>query len=450
MSQKTSVFNLEQLMDYLGSETFVGVTSAGYEPYKDQSGELRDTERFLLLDDKGFVWSLWVYETEEGFGAEAAYSQSDLAQYGLFFPEGETLEVQIYREPCWLLEAAELVYGLVNRIPAGKLTVPGQYCIPPDELRKIQEEACAGLDLEDELLRLYFRGTALEGVSGRKFCLGCALLYVSFDLAHPEPEEMTRCLKETWYKLRREQYRISGINMFSLGLERAKEPSFQTLAEEIGDLPVPVKLRMQILEVFSAYDVHLDRVVALLRPVAEALPALLRPWVERAAPLVKQWEEFFAAHTPQEFLYRRARVQVEDCQFLDMTFRYVTPNLSPAIILKDEHGWHIHMGIAVKPDLTPVAKAQEWEEWELTAMHLLSSPARMEMLHAMTDRYMSAQELAQALNLNSGTVFRDLNSMYDARLLYIENRNGRNCYRTNYGMVQQVTEHIQRYLSGKE
>ena len=131
MSQKTSVFNLEQLMDYLGSETFVGVTSAGYEPYKDQSGELRDTERFLLLDDKGFVWSLWVYETEEGFGAEAAYSQSDLAQYGLFFPEGETLEVQIYREPCWLLEAAELVYGLVNRIPAGKLTVPGQYCIPP-------------------------------------------------------------------------------------------------------------------------------------------------------------------------------------------------------------------------------------------------------------------------------------------------------------------------------
>ena len=55
MSQKTSVFNLEQLMDYLGSETFVGVTSAGYEPYKDQSGELRDTERFLLLDDKGFV-----------------------------------------------------------------------------------------------------------------------------------------------------------------------------------------------------------------------------------------------------------------------------------------------------------------------------------------------------------------------------------------------------------
>ena len=55
-----------------------------------------------------------------------------------------------------------------------------------------------------------------------------------------------------------------------LGLERAKGPASRP-PEEIGDLPVPVKLRMQILEVFSAYDVHLDRVVALLRPVAGGL-----------------------------------------------------------------------------------------------------------------------------------------------------------------------------------
>ena len=87
---------------------------------KTRAERLRDTERFLLLDDKrALCGACGVYETEEGFGAEAAYSQSDLAQYGLFFPEGETLEVQIYREPCWLLEAAELVYGPVNRIPAG-------------------------------------------------------------------------------------------------------------------------------------------------------------------------------------------------------------------------------------------------------------------------------------------------------------------------------------------
>lgn len=90
MKLNTSVFQLEELMDYLGSEAFVGVASAGYAQYQDQSGELRDSERFLLLDDKGFIWNLWVYETEGGFAAEAAYSQSDLAQYGVLFPEDET------------------------------------------------------------------------------------------------------------------------------------------------------------------------------------------------------------------------------------------------------------------------------------------------------------------------------------------------------------------------
>ena len=133
---------------------------------------------------------------------------------------------------------------------------------------------------------------------------------------------------------------------------------------------------------------------------------------------------------------------MEDCQFLDMAFRYVTPNLSPAIILKDEHGWHIHMGIAVKPDLTPVAKAQEWEEWELTAMHLLSSPARMEMLHAMTDRYMSAQELAQALNLNSGTVSRNVYGLY--KLGYLETRGDGE--RVNYITRPDALERLFRWV----
>ena len=54
------------------------------------------------------------------------------------------MKVTIYQEPCWLLEAAELVYGLVNQIPVEKLAGSGPYCIPPDQVRRIQAEACAG------------------------------------------------------------------------------------------------------------------------------------------------------------------------------------------------------------------------------------------------------------------------------------------------------------------
>ena len=44
------------------------------------------------------------------------------------------MKVTIYQEPCWLLEAAELVYGLVNQIPVEKLAGSGPYCIPPDQV----------------------------------------------------------------------------------------------------------------------------------------------------------------------------------------------------------------------------------------------------------------------------------------------------------------------------
>ncbi len=44
----------------------------------------------------------------------------------------------------------------------------------------------------------------------------------------------------------------------------------------------------------------------------------------------------------------------------------------------------------------------------------MANVSRMEMLRAMAERPMSGQELAQKLNLNSGSVFRDLNSLYNA------------------------------------
>ena len=39
-----------------------------------------------------------------------------------------------------------------------------------------------------------------------------------------------------------------------------------------------------------------------------------------------------------------------------------------------------------------------------TALRLMANGARVEMLHAMAERPMSGQELAQKLNLNSGSV----------------------------------------------
>lgn len=70
----------------------------------------------------------------------------------------------------------------------------------------------------------------------------------------------------------------------------------------------------------------------------------------------------------------------------------------------------------------------------------------MEMLRLMMERPMSGQELAQKLNLNSGSVFRDLNSLYNARLLLQESNGGRNYYRTNMSTIRQITEHLVNHI----
>lgn len=76
----------------------------------------------------------------------------------------------------------------------------------------------------------------------------------------------------------------------------------------------------------------------------------------------------------------------------------------------------------------------------------MANSARMEMLRLMMERPMSGQELAQKLNLNSGSVFRDLNSLYNARLLLQESNGGRNYYRTNMSTIRQITEHLVNHI----
>ena len=70
------------------------------------------------------------------------------------------MELIIYQHPCWLLEAAELVHGLVNHTPAGAMVGEGPYCIPKDRLRSIQASACSGMDPEDPRVRFYFEREA--------------------------------------------------------------------------------------------------------------------------------------------------------------------------------------------------------------------------------------------------------------------------------------------------
>ena len=87
---------------------------------------------------------------------------------------------------------------------------------------------------------------------------------------------------------------MTDLNGFSIELSTAPAPEeFLPLSPEIGKLPIPASAQLQIVEVLSVPQEHLQRLSAFLLPVAEELEVQLAPWVARAQPLADAWENFF-------------------------------------------------------------------------------------------------------------------------------------------------------------
>ncbi len=354
--------------------------------------------------------------------------------------------VTIVREPCWLLEAAELVYGVVNHIPVETLAGQGTYCIPKEEAARIQAEACRGIKQEDGELQFYFQSMSIESVSERAPCLGCILLYNSIEVLSPEPREMVQALSRTWREFRRENCRIDGIGAFSLTVSHSTDHSFMPLSQELANLPVSQTYRMQLLEVFSAFDEHLNRVANLLAPVVASLRPLLEPWVQRAVPLMDQWQAFFRTNSPQEFFIRRGMVRCKSCRSLYMAMRYFLPMLAPGERRVSDESLRLHMGVGIAPSLETPQNSQKLEEWELSALRLLSNRARAEMVRTMSARPMSSRELAKQLGLNPGTVFRDLNNLFNSRILERELVNDQYYYHTSFEAIRRLSSRMQEYF----
>lgn len=77
------------------------------------------------------------------------------------------MDVVIEREPCYLLEAAELAYSLVNDIPAEKLSGTGLYCIPAEAIQRIRREACAGIESHQTAAWTFIFRQGTVGAEGR-------------------------------------------------------------------------------------------------------------------------------------------------------------------------------------------------------------------------------------------------------------------------------------------
>ena len=207
-------------------------------------------------------------------------------------------------------------------------------------------------------------------------------------------------------------------------------------------MPVPVWYQTRLVDVLTDFRMHLCRVGELLRPVVDRLAPLLEPWVQRAQLLAEQWEQLFSKTSVAEFLRNRTQIQRETIGSVQMALRYFSPVGGPVRILEPAGDVRLHIGLAVSVTAESQENMQSLIEWEYDALRLLSSPDRVKMLQAMMTEYQSRLDLVQRLGLHSGSVFRDLNSMYNARLLMREVIDGKNCYRTNLPVVRDLFRHV--------
>lgn len=353
-------------------------------------------------------------------------------------------KVTINREPCWLLEAAELVYGLVNEIPAEKLAGTGPYCLPVAEVEKLLAFARRMPELQDRQLRFYFHAVPLERQSLRDSCLASVLLYTPMEVSCSDPAQMVQMSIDIWSRWRSGGLRIKDMNGFSLNLKYAEESTFVSLAEELSCLPVPKSYQVELAEVLSDYSFHIANLARLLEPVTSRLPELMAPWVTGAAELLDSWERFFRQHSPGEYLEQRGSLQFGGVREFNMALRYLSPQLAPAVIGVK---MRVHMGIDQPVGFDPASITHDMEEWEYKALQLLSSVSRVAMLRMMMNQSMSVQMIAKALNLNPGAVSRDVGGLHECKLLHLEVRDGRSFYRTNPKTLSQVTEHVCRYIT---
>lgn len=353
----------------------------------------------------------------------------------------------VYDNPCLLLETLELVYAMFNDIPVEKLTADLPYCIPVDEAARIQAEVCEGLNLGDEELRFYFQGVPIKtkGEQGLA-CLAFNLLHCKQTYSSYEVDETVEEIKKNWrsWRAMNRYYHVSGIDMYSLSFEGSER--YTSLATEISRLPVPSDYQLKLVEVFSRYEDHVDRLGEILTPGAERLKPLLEPWVAQAAPRRQQWREYLSRDDAMSGIIRLCDLSDKDIRKLTLSLHYFVPTNGGGIYQSPPLDFFLHLGVGLVPGHDRSKEGQPPNDGEYTALRLLTRQECVNVFRATREKPKCIQDLSQELGMNPGTVFRYVNNMFNVGLLKPEIISGRSYYWANIPRMEKLAEQLIHYL----
>lgn len=350
--------------------------------------------------------------------------------------------LQINTQPNLLLEAARLVCACVNGIEPQYLTAEEPSCIPVTEVAKMMETVCVDLDLNSSRVKFYFRGFAMpEGSEKEPACVACTLLGTYRNGDNSDIQQVRQGLHNS-YLGSGKPYKMNTLGLYGFGYTPCDE--YSPISEELDSLSVPDGLRLRMVEILTAYHFHVDQLCDLLEPLAERLRPLLEPWVRNAQPQIEGWHLALHDEDKRKQFLSRFCGKMDGLERIVLSPRMFYPAACNAAY-STVNGLFCMVGIGFQiglPELDPVSPQV------LTALRHLSSADRVKMLRIMAGRPVGPREIARKLDVNPGTVFRDLNGMHQAHLLTIVMEGSNRTYKTNLEFLRKVVQNLIEFIEG--
>ncbi|WP_294549153.1 winged helix-turn-helix domain-containing protein [uncultured Pseudoflavonifractor sp.] len=348
--------------------------------------------------------------------------------------------IRAFPGPYMLLEAVELLYAVVNRVPAQKLTSGGSYELPVEEMQHMIDGLEREMDLQNPDLKLFFQKIKIKDGSEDTTCLARSIAYLKMDFACTDVTSAMLSLQDKWREMQRGCEYPVHIGKYNLDCDKCDDKRTSSLEQKIRRLLVPAEYQRELLNALTDFQTYTERLQKLLLPAAEYMERRLAPWIERAQPLLKRWEEQFtqpeslakiARHWPKEVAH--------EAENLYFTLRYLDCQYRVSQYDAGQKSVYLHIGVGCLPEDD---SRNGVASWELRALRLLGNAARAQILFALRDKPMSTREIARELQMDLGTVSRDVRNLCDAGVLVT--REGED--RRRYSICTETVEALIAYL----
>lgn len=378
------------------------------------------------------------------------------------------MNVRALTQPCYFAEAVYLLYSFVNHISyvqSYNRATQGVSMFFTDDndstarrielLDQIKEKVTKDISPDDERLRYFFE--ILPGTDNRTCCCLAQVMLTNIAVEATDVDEFAAKLLEAYTLLQESGVEINDMNTIGLVLDLrdTSEPE-ESLGVQLDRLPCSVEAKWRILRVLTDYKTHLQELTELVRPVAEKLKEEMVPLVELNQSVLKRWEEYFQSHGVDDFEREMFNTK------LPFSHESVPEELWLSIWSFNMFAWwtewlgdeehpiqEAYVGMCICFELAANRKERPNSETLCAMLKVLGSRDKLEILHRCAQAPLSAGKLAAAMQLNSGTVSRNLYNLYKLGYLEPKGDGERVNYVTRLETIQQVFCWLMEYVAEK-